>query len=153
MDEEGYIQFVSNYGEWQAVKKLKITEKMDPRTVMEFLASLNTGIDNKVEVNLKKIVNLSAVDKAVAEEVSKGKTESDIAKAIAVVNSTKITKLINEEIEKLTQLQEGERKEVKEFCKVYALRKAMKTLELAIDYSQIQIPGMKRVMKGGKKEG
>jgi len=29
------IQFVANYGDWIAVKKLKIDEKMDARTIME----------------------------------------------------------------------------------------------------------------------
>ena len=151
MDEQG-IAFVANFEEWVSVKKLKVTEKMDPRTVIEFLASLNTGLDKKVEEYLKKIVNLKELDSLIEQEVSKGKKETDIAKALAFVASSKTSKVINEAVDGLTQLQEGERKEVKEFCKVYALRKTMKTLELAIDYSQIAIPGMKRVMKGNKKE-
>jgi len=38
-------------------------------------------------------------------------------------------------------------KELKGFCKAYAMRKMLKKAGLAIDYSQIDIPGMKRVMK------
>ena len=51
---EGSIQFIANYDDWKAIKKQTITEKTDPLTVMEFLASLTTSVDTKVEVNLKK---------------------------------------------------------------------------------------------------
>ncbi|MDO8428405.1 MAG: DUF2666 family protein, partial [Candidatus Diapherotrites archaeon] len=127
MDEQG-IAFVANLGDWVSVKKLKVTDKMDPRTVIEFLASLNTGLDKKVEENLKKIVDLKNLDSIIEQECSKGKTEKDISNALAFVASTKTSKVINEVVDALTHLQEGERKEVKEFCKVYALRKTMKTL-------------------------
>ena len=152
MDEQG-IAFVANLGNWVSVKKLTVTEKMDPRTVIEFLASLNTGLDKKVEEHLGKIVDLKELDKVIEEQVGKGKTESEIAKALAAVASMKTTKVINEAVEKLpAEWQAGERKEITEFCKVYALRKAQKTIGLAMDYSQIAIPGMKRVMKKSKKE-
>lgn len=64
---EKTIQFVANYDDWQAVKKLKIEEKTDSKTIIEFLASLATSLDNKVEANLGKIVDLKKIDAAVNE--------------------------------------------------------------------------------------
>jgi len=71
---EKFVQFVANYDDWIAVKKLKIGEKTDPRTVMEFLASLGTGIDSKIEANLRKIINLEKIDNAL-NETKTGKSE------------------------------------------------------------------------------
>ncbi|PIU21460.1 MAG: hypothetical protein COT15_02225 [Candidatus Diapherotrites archaeon CG08_land_8_20_14_0_20_34_12] len=150
MAEQG-VMFVANMGNWQSVKKLTIEEKTDPRTIMEFLASLNTGLDNKVEDNLRKIVKLELVDAFVKEELAgKGKSENEIASVLAVLKGPKLGKVLNEICE-LPELQKGERDEVKDFCRVYALRKALKQLGVMLDYSQIEIPGMKRVMKKANK--
>ncbi len=144
--EEKYIQFVANYDEWQSVKKLKIEGKMDPKTVMEFLASLTTSVDKKVEENLKKIVALEKLETALNEEVLGGKSEQEIANAIMTTSSGKINKVINE-ICAIESFQKNEQKELVGFCKTFAMRSSLKKMGLAIDYSQIEIPGMKRVMK------
>jgi len=62
MTEEKYIQFVANYDDWVAIKKLKIEPSMDPKTIMEFLASLTISVDRKVEENLGKMVDLKKLD-------------------------------------------------------------------------------------------
>lgn len=143
--------FVANYGDWKVVKKLKVTEKTDPRTVMEFLASLCSGVDRKVEANLSKLVELKKVDAVLEEELQgKGKSEADIAALLAVLNGAKLRKVLNE-ICGLEGLQKGEQKELKQFCRVYAIRKALKELGVMVDYSQIAIPGMKRLMKKEEK--
>ena len=144
MPDEKYIQFISNYDDWVSIKKLKIEGVTDPRTIMEFLASLGTGIDNKVEANLRKIVKLEKVDAAIAE-LGLGK-RTDIAKAIEDVSSRKVNAVIKEIVEE-TALQTGEKKEVEGFCRTYAMRKALKECALPVDYSGIEIPGMKRLMK------
>ncbi len=146
MSEEKYIQLIANYDDWVAIKKLKIDETMDPRTVMEFLAGLNTSLDNKVEGNLKKCVPRLAELDAALETISVGKKESDMASMLAETASGKVNKVVNEICES-DALQAGEIKELKGFCKAYAMRKMLKKAGLAIDYSQIDIPGMKRVMK------
>lgn len=111
---------------------------------MEFLASLGTGIDNKVEANLRKIVKLDNVDAAIAE-LGLGK-RTDTAKAIEDVSSRKVNAVIKEIVE-LTGLQTGEKKELEQFCRVYAMKKALKECALPVDYTGIEIPGMKRLMK------
>lgn len=143
MEEEKYINFVANYDDWVSIKKLKVESATDPRTVMEFLAGLGTSLDSKIEANLRKLVALDKVDAAIAE-LQLGK--KDTAKAIEEVNSRKVGSVIKE-ITALPQYQSGEQKELEQFCRVYAMRKALKECSLAVDYSGINIPGMKRLTK------
>ncbi len=141
--DEKYIQFISNYDDWVSIKKLKIEPATDPRTVMEFLASLGTSLDSKIEANLRKIVALDKVDAAIA---GLGLGRKDTAKAIEEVASRKVNSVIKEIVE-LTGLQTGEKKEVEQFCKAYAMRKSLKECALMVDYTGVEIPGMKRLMK------
>jgi hypothetical protein len=149
MTDEQYIQFIANYADWVAIKKLKIEEKTDPRTVMEFLASLTMSVDRKVEDNLRKIVALDKLD-AVIATVPAGKTEDEVAAAIKEVSTRKVSAVIKE-ITELESLQKNERGELADFCRAYAMRKVLKNCKVVVDYSEIEIPGMKRVMKAGKK--
>jgi hypothetical protein len=144
MVEEG-IQLVANYGELKAVKKLKIEPATDSRAIMEFLASLETGIDRKIEENLCKIVDLAKVDAAI-KELGLGKGGENAATAIAEVASRKVNSVITEVCSK-PELQKNEQKELIGFCKVYALRKALNETGLSVDYCSVEIPGMKRLMK------
>lgn len=142
---EKSIQFVANYGDWVSVKKLAIGEKTDPRTIMEFLASLGTGIDARVEANLKKTLELEKLDAAI-NSISTGKSEEEIASALRELNTRAVSQAINETTE-LPGLQANEKKELQDFCRVYAAKKILKKCGLTIDYSEIKIPGMKRLKK------
>ena len=141
--EEGQIQLIANYADWKAIKKITITEKTDPRTVAEFLAGLTMSVDNKIEANLRRVVDLDKVDKAIAE-IGLGKKET--AKAIEEVNSRKVSSVINE-ITAIDSLQKNEQKELMQFCKAYAMRKALQATGIIVDYSEIDIPGLKRLKK------
>lgn len=142
-----YIQFVANYEGWVAVRKLKIEEKTDPRTIMEFLAGLNTSLDKKVEANLEKIVDLKPL-KTALNEIQAGKKAEEIAQVLADVGGAKIKRVINEITEPLKEkMQKNEVKEIQSFCQVYAMRSALKACGLNVDYSGIEIPGMKRLMR------
>ncbi len=141
------IQFVAKLGNWVSIKNIKVEKKTDPRTVMEFLGSLTTGLDNKVEENLRKLVDLNKVDEIVKKETEKlGKNKESVEKAILISKSLKINKTITE-ICALPTLQTGEKKELEGFCKVYVTKKLANSVGLPIDYSGIAIPGMKRLMK------
>ncbi len=140
---EGVIQFMANYEEWKSIRKITVTEKTAPKTIMEFLASLTNSVDGKVESNLRKIVELDKVDKAI-DELQLGKKE--VGRALEEVNSRKISSVINE-ITKLPELQKNEQKEIQGFCRVYAMKKALKACGLEVDYTQIEIPGMGRLKK------
>lgn len=148
MSDDKYIQFVANYDDWVAIRKLKIEEATIPKTIMEFLGSLGTSIDTKVEDNLRKIVKLEKVDAALdALEIGK----KDTAKALEEVNSRKVGASIKEIVEEIGEgLSKPEKKEIEQFCKVYAMKKALKKTGLMVDYSEIEIPGMKRTKKKKK---
>jgi len=139
------IQLIANYEEWQAVKKLAIGEKTEPRTVMEFLASLGTSIDGKIAVNMGKIVDLKKLDAAIAE-LQAGKGKEQIAEILAEISSRKINSVINEICEK-PELQKNEQKELTQFCRIYALRKGLRQAGLDVEYSSIDIPGMRKIKK------
>lgn len=142
---EKAIQFFANYDDWQAIKKLKIEEKTGPKTVMEFLASLGTSLDLKVEANLRKAVELKKVDDALAE-IKFGKTEEEIAEALKAVNSRNVSAAIKE-ITGKPEFQKNEQKELEQFCRVYAIKKVLKNCGLMVDYAGIDIPGMGRLKK------
>ena len=139
------IQLIANYDDWVSIKKLKIEDKTDPRTVMEFLASLTISVDRKVEQNLGKLVDLKKLD-AMLAELPAGKSEAEIAEILKAASSGKVNGVINE-ITAVESLQKNEQKELAGFCKVYALKKALGKAGLSVDYSSVAIPGMKRVMK------
>ena len=139
------IQLIANYDDWVSIKKLKIEDKTDPRTVMEFLASLTISVDRKVEQNLGKLVDLKKLD-AMLAELPAGKSEAEIAEILKAASSGKVSGVINE-ITAVESLQKNEQKELAGFCKVYALKKALGKAGLSVDYSSVAIPGMKRVMK------
>jgi len=144
MSDGKYIQFVANYEGWVSIRKLTVEEKTDPKTIMEFLGGLGTSIDSKVEENLRKIVDLDKVDTAItALELGK----KDTAKALEEVNSRKVGSVIKEITENLEDLSKPEKKELTQFCKVYAMKKVLKQCVIMVDYSEIEIPGMKRVKK------
>ena len=147
--EEKYIQLVANYDEWVAIKKLKIEEKTDPKTIMECLTGLTISVDRKIEDNLRKIVKLDKLD-AVIAEIPAGKTEDEIASALKEVSTRKVSQVINE-ISVIEGVQKNEQKEIAGFCRAYASRKILKKCNVIVDYSGVEIPGMKRLMKKGKK--
>lgn len=140
---EGSIQLVANYDDWKVIRKITISEKTDPLTVAEFLANLTNSVDAKVEFNLKKIVDLAKLDKTIDEL---GLAKGDAVKAMEEINSRAVSKVINE-ISQIPTLQKNRQKEVGAFLKAYATKKALKACGLAVDYTQIEIPGMGRLKK------
>ena len=149
---EKYIHFIANYDDWVAIRKLKIDEKTDAFTIMEFLAGLCISVDNKIEQNLGKIVNIEKVKRSL-EELEYGKSEQEIAKILREVNSGRVNKVIKEVIKEISEkYQKNELKEIESFCKIYAFRCALKKCNLAIDYSFAESPTLKRLLKKGKKQ-
>ena len=145
VSDDKIIQFVANYDDWVSIKKIKITKETDPINVAEFLAGLSFSFDRKIEENIRKKVALDKLD-AVIKEIPTGKKEAEIATALSQLNSRKVSSVIKE-ITELDGLQKNEQKELAGFCQAYATRKVLNDCKLAADYSKIEIPGMKKVMK------
>ena len=129
------IQFIANYDEWQAVRKIKITEKTTPKDIMEFLSMLTVSVDNKIEQQLRMIVELNKVDSFIKENIEKGKSIELIAKALNLLESRNFSKLLNELTGKIEN--KNDQKEIKSFIKLYAIRKTLNMLGLNVDYSII----------------
>ncbi len=148
-EDEKYIQFIANYDDWVAIRKMKITETTGAKAVLEFLASLGSGFDRKIGQNLGKIIDIVQLDNALNEALvdSAGKSAEELGKIIALVRGPKINKVISELIEKVPGLENAEKKEIEQFAKAYAMRKALRECGLAVDYSEIEIPGMKKIKR------
>ncbi|MDO8633728.1 MAG: DUF2666 family protein [archaeon] len=143
MSDEKYLQFVANYEDWVAVKKLKITDVTDPLVVAEFLAGLTVSVDLKIEQNLGKTVDLKKLDAAIS---GLGFGKGDVARALEEINTRKISAVINE-VTVLEKFQKNVQKELQGFCKAYATRRALKACGLNVDYSGVEIPALKRLKK------
>ena len=140
---EGSIQFLANYDDWKVIRKITITEKTAPLTIAEFLANLTSSVDGKVEVNLKKMVALGKVDAAIS---ACGLGKGEVAKAIEEVSSRKVNSVIKE-VCNVQGLQKNQIGELEDFCKAYAMRKALKACGIVVDYSEVEVPGMGRLKK------
>ncbi len=148
--DEG-IQFVAKMGDWLAVRKLKVEEKTDALMVMEFLAGLSVSFDAKIGEYLGKEVDVKRLESAVNEELEGiAKGAKGIDEALAKVKGLKIGKVINEMCE-AKGWQPKQTKELKEFCKVYALRYAFVKAGLKVDYSSIDTPAIKATKKKAAK--
>jgi hypothetical protein len=145
---EGQIQFIANYEDWKVVKKITITDLTEPLTIAEFLASLTYSTDDKIESNLRKVVELDKVDAALSElNLGKG----DAGKAIAEVNSRTVSKVINE-IVKLDKFDGPTQKELIGLCKIYSIKKALKACGILSSYYEAEIPTLKRAKKASAKK-
>jgi hypothetical protein len=145
---EGQIQFIANYEDWKVIKKITITDVTAPLSIAEFLASLTYSTDDKIEANLRKTVELDKVDAALKElDLGKG----DAGEAIKEVNTRKVSKVINE-ICKLSKFNGPTQKEVIGLCKIYATKKALKACGIMVDYSEAEIPTLKRAKKAKAKK-
>jgi hypothetical protein len=145
---EGQIQFIANYEDWKVIKKITVTDITEPLVIAEFLASLTYSTDNKIESNLKKVVELEKVDTAI-KELSLGKGDS--GKALEEVNSRKVGKVIND-ICKLDKFSGPIQKELLGLCKIYATKKALKECGILVNYSEAEIPTLKRAKKANAKK-
>ena len=142
------IQLVANSEDWKAIKKITITNATQPLAIAEFLASLVYSTDDKIEANLAKAVELSKVDAALAElNLEKG----DAGKAIKEVNARAVGKVINE-ICKISKFNGPTQKELVGLCKIYAVKKALKTCGVMCAYHEAEIPTLKRAKKAKAKK-
>jgi len=132
----------------ESSKKITITDVTEPLVIAEFLASLTFSTDEKIENNLRKVVELNRVDDALKElDLGKG----DTGKAIEEVNSRAVGKIINE-IAKLDKFNGPTQKELVGLCKIYATKKALKACGIMVEYSEAELPNLKRVKKANAKK-
>lgn len=124
--EQGFIQFIANYPGWKCIKKYKISEKTDPRTFLEFMSSYKVSLENRFEKHLNELVGETKLKEMVAK--APGKTE----KVSAVFSY----------VEGL-----GVSPEYRTWVQTLVLRKALRARNLFVESSQIEVPGLKRLLK------
>lgn len=146
------IQFIAKMGNWVAVRKLSVEEKTEPLMVMEFIAGLSVSFDRKIEEFLAKEVEIEKLNTAIDEELEGIKKGArGVSEVLAKIGGAKLGRVINELCDSKAR-QPKEKKELKEFCKIFALRKAFRKLGLKVDYSTIETPAIKAAMKKAKKK-
>lgn len=136
----GEIQFIANYDEWKAIKKLKIDENVPALDITDFLASISISFDKKIEDNLKKICNLKPIEDYIATLVEgKTKKEEDFAKILKGLASPNTGKAITSAMEN-AQLEPKEKDKLKIYLKIYITKTALSKAGLEIDYTKVPIP-------------
>ncbi len=138
---EGSIQLISNNKQWPCVKKMAMEETTSPRTIMEFMGSFVVSMDNKIESYLSKLVDLNKIDEALANG-PQGKTASDLDKLFLFLDGHELKQAISS-LTKDAQLEK--------WLHVYACRNALEKCKIFVKYSQVEIPGLKRLLKKKKK--
>lgn len=141
--KEGKIQLIANYSEWQAVKKMVVVEKTLPRTFMEFLGSFSVSMENKLESYLKKVIDLKRIDE-VLKKAPQGKTAPDLEKMSQFYAGHEL----NGVIDSVSKTAKGiEPLKVAELLRIYSARKLIEPTKQCALYSQVEIPGLKRLLK------
>jgi len=135
----GEIQFVANYDDWKAVKKLKITDQVPNLDVVDFLASISISFDKKIEDNLRKVCNLKPIDDYIASIVEgKTKKEEDFAKILKGLASPNAGKAITEAMP--SNAEPKEKDKFKIYLRIYMTKTALSKAGLEIDYTKVPIP-------------
>ena len=123
----GFIQFIANYPGWKCIKKYKITEKTDPRTFLEFMSSYKVSLENRLEKYLHSISGEAKLKEFVSR--APGKTE----KVSAVFSYVHTLAPSDAALKTLIQ--------------TLVLRKTLRARGLFVEASQIEVPGLKRLLK------
>ena len=149
---EDTIQFIAKHGDWVVVKKTKPHENSALENAL-FLSSVLSSIYGRLEEYLHEAFDLSELDKTV-DEIVKGKRASaaSIGEILSSVNGPRVTRIINQLVEPLEELQKKEKEAVKTLLKAYALRRALLSLKLKVDYA-VAAEELKKGLGKFKKKG
>ncbi|MEK6821198.1 MAG: hypothetical protein AABY11_02240 [archaeon] len=138
---EGKIQVITNYPGWQCVKKGTASEKTLPRTLMEFTGSYSVSMEKKIESYLGSAFDLKPLHAMIAR-APQGKTAGDLEKLGHFMGSSDFTQTIHQ----VAHAGKGG-KDAEAWLRIYANRKLFEPLKQSALYSQIDIPGLKRLLK------
>ncbi len=134
------IQFISNYPNWKCIKKFAVTEQTNPKTVCEFFVSYSISLDNRMEKYLAQAVDMNKVNELIFSAPS-GKMAGDIPEFLQYVGSASLA-------QKAHAL--GKTPLLGKIVHTFIIRSLFKQNGLMGDYSGVEIPGLKRLMKKKK---
>lgn len=145
----GKIQFISNYPGWQCIKKFAITELTDPKTVSEFFVSYSISLDNRMERYLAQFLDMKKVQELISAAPS-GKTAGDVPAMLEYVSSPSLQQKAHA-IANASRMDKSFHSTLGKLAHAHIIRGIFKQNGLSGDYSGVEIPGLKRLMK--KKKG
>lgn len=145
----GKIQFIANYDAWKCVKKFTITELTDPKTVCEFFVSYSISLDNRMEKYLAQVVDISKIQ-ALISSAPAGKTAQEVPGILQYVASPALAQKCHA-IASTSKAEKSQHVLLGKLVHAHVVRVILKQNGMAGDYSEVAIPGLKRLMK--KKKG
>lgn len=137
----GKIQLIANYSNWQCVKKFTITELTDPKTVCEFFVSYSISLDNRLEKYLSQSIEMKKIQELIAAAPS-GKVAGDVPALLHYIASPALS-------QKAHALAKNPL--LGKLVHAHIIRSILKQNGISGDYSSVEIPGLKRLLK--KKKG
>lgn len=136
----GKIQLIANYPNWKCIKKFTISELSDPKTVGEFFVSYSISLDNRLEKYLSQIVNMEKVKEIIASAPT-AKMAGEVPALLQYIASPSVQ-------QKTHAL--GKTPLQGKLIHTYVIRSLFKQNGLMGDYTGVEIPGLKRLMKKKK---
>ena len=86
----GKISLISNFTNWQCIKKFAVTPETQPKTVAEFFVSYSISMDNRLEKYLSQLVDMQKVNELIAAAPA-AKMAGDVPALLEYVSSSALT--------------------------------------------------------------
>ncbi len=138
---EGTIQFIANYPAWKCVKKFRIDEDVNRRTVAEFMTSYTITMDLRFETYLPKVLALNELDSFLQKSPGKAATPEQLMNFLGESELATIIQRI------ASKGAPGHIAECVSVLRAYAARKVLKEKGIIVEATQIKsLPGWKRVI-------
>ncbi len=137
--EEG-IQLIANFNDWKVVKKINISEKTPPFTILEFFASFMFSVEKKAEYYLEKTGSLREIEALID-------TGQTLQQKFELIKSRQMSSLFNQFMEKIN-LEKKQEKGMKDILSIYAIRYALKKEDIKFSYGEAEVPSLKKIKKG-----
>ncbi len=143
---EGYIQFISTYPKWKCIKKYRVTAQTDSRTLAEFMSAYCVSLDQKFEFYLRQFFDMGLIDEQLKKGPAKGASYSEI---VVFLNGSELSATLTKALKKNPAANHGI---FLHYLRAYAARKALRERGLFVEYSQVDVPGLKRLLKKKKEK-
>ena len=137
--DDGFIQFIANYDEWKCIKKYRTVPTTNPLTFSEFLASYSITLDQRFVMYLRTFLDMKQLDTVLSE--SPGKAAS-VGELLTFLSSSRVVSTI----QKIAEKDSKNANEIESILKAYSARKVLREKGMIVEYAQVDIPGLKRLI-------
>ncbi|MEK6902813.1 MAG: hypothetical protein AABX02_04475 [archaeon] len=137
--DDGFIQFIANYEEWKCIKKYRTVPTTNSLTFAEFLASYSITLDQRFVMYLRTFLDMKSLDTILSK--SPGKSAS-VGELLAFLSSPPVVSTI----QSIAKKESNHAGELESMLKAYAARNVLREKGLIVEYAQVGIPGLKRLI-------